>query len=148
MRAMLVQWSPEDRIRALSFSGGVTSSLSGTGLPADQDRLKQWGAGLRADGGTDMYACALEALRSMMPDLAGGTYLPAIVIMTDGRSEGNRDAFIRSWRAQGSKVPVFGITFGDADRTQLDSLTAETGGRVFDGRSGLVDAFRAVRGYN
>jgi len=147
-RDLLVQWSSEDRIFAIAFSSAPGPAMPGSGAPADQERLKEWGAGLRADGGTDMYACAWQALRAMTPVLGTGRFLPAIVIMTDGQSQGDLQGFLQAWREDGHKVPVFGITFGDADRTQLDRLAAETGGRVFDGRSGLVDAFRAVRGYN
>jgi len=58
-------------------------------------------------------------------------------------------ALIAALRADGRRVPVFGVTFGDdADRTQLDSLAHMTGGRVFDGTKSLTEAFRAVRGYN
>ena len=147
-RDLLVQWSPQDRIYAIPFTAVPGTLEQGSGAPADQARLRTWGEALAAGGGTDMYACARAALRAMGPDLAGGRYLPAIVILTDGRSTDGLDAFLGDWRRDGRKVPVFGITFGDADRTQLDQLTAETGGRVFDGRKDLVDAFRAVRGYN
>ena len=45
-------------------------------------------------------------------------------------------------------MPVFGITFGDADKSQLDSLAKATSARVFDGGGDLAGAFRAARGYN
>jgi Ca-activated chloride channel homolog len=71
------------------------------------------------------------------------------VIMTDGKSQGGMSTFETAWRADGRRVPVFGVTFGtDADRSQLDNLAKLTGGRVFDGTKSLTDAFRAVRGYN
>ena len=63
-------------------------------------------------------------------------------------SDGDKPGFYDRWKATQPHVPVFGITFGDADRSQLDALARETGGRVFDGRSSLADAFRAARGYN
>ncbi|MBN8941958.1 MAG: substrate-binding domain-containing protein [Rhizobiales bacterium] len=147
-RGLLVQWSPDDRIHAIPFASTPGALQQGSGAAPDQARLKAWGAQLRADGGTDMYACARAALRAMAADLGTGKFLGAIVIMTDGRSQGDLSGFLADWRRDGHKVPVFGITFGDADRSQLDHLAGETGGRVFDGRSGLVEAFRAVRGYN
>lgn len=145
---LLVQWSPQDHIYAIAFSGGPGPVEAGTGAPADQARLKAWGEALQAGGNTDMYLCARAALSAMSGDLATGRYLPAIVIMTDGRSSDGLAAFLGDWRRDGRKVPVFGITFGNADRSQLDRLAEETGGRVFDGRKGLAEAFRAVRGYN
>ena len=71
--------------------------------------------------------------------------MPAIVIMTDGRSEGDASPFINGSAFENQKIPIFGITFGDADKSQLDRLTAATGGRVFDGTKDLVGAFRAAR---
>ena len=85
----------------------------------------------------------------MKPVLDAGQHLPAIVIMTDGKSQGAMSTFEAAWRADGRSVPVFGVTFGDdADRSQLDNLAKLTGGRVFDGTKSLTQAFRAVRGYN
>jgi Ca-activated chloride channel family protein len=85
----------------------------------------------------------------MKPQLEAGAHLPAIVIMTDGKSQGTMSTFENAWRADGRRVPVFGVTFGsDADRSQLDNLARLTGGRVFDGTKNLTDAFRALRGYN
>ena len=68
--------------------------------------------------------------------------------MTDGRSDGDADRFIPEWSRVTPHVPVFGITFGDADQSQLDRLTAATSARVFDGKGDLAGAFRAARGYN
>ena len=147
-RELLVQWSPDDHVVAIPFNESPGPAEVGTGAAPDQARLKSWGSGLKAGGGTDMYACAESALRAMTPDIATGRYLGAILIMTDGRSEGDLDRFLRHWSEVGRGLPIFGVTFGDADRSQLDRLAAATGGRVFDGRSSLADAFRAARGYN
>ena len=147
-RDALVQWTPDDHIVAIPFSGQAYPAVKGTGAPADQARLKAWGQTLEAIDGTDMYACSRAALREMRPDLATRRYLPALLIMTDGRSDGDMDAFIREWQAQAPGIPIFGVTFGDADTAQLDRVAKATGGRVFDGRKNLADAFRAARGYN
>ena len=45
-------------------------------------------------------------------------------------------------------IPVFSITFGDADPSQLEDLAALTDARVFDGTKDLTEAFRSVKGYN
>jgi Ca-activated chloride channel family protein len=95
-----------------------------------------------------MYACANRAMDTIRETPNLGSYLPAIVIMTDGRSEGDKPGFYSRWKAIEPHVPVFGITFGDADKTQLDELAKATSARVFDGASDLAGAFRAVRGYN
>lgn len=145
---LLVQWTPKDRILLLPFNHGVIARYEGSGEPAEQERLKAAIRSHQAEGGTDMYACGLAALEAMAPDLASGQYLPAIVLMTDGRSDGDRGAFWDRWRAAGGDVPVFGITFGNAERAQLDEIARDTDARVFDGAKDLGEAFRATRGYN
>ena len=82
----------------------------------------------------------------MQPYLNKG-YLPALILMTDGRSEREND-FAQVWRTQGHQIPVFGVTFGDADKTQLNQAADLTRARVFDGGKNLTEAFRSARGYN
>jgi Ca-activated chloride channel family protein len=145
---VLVQWSPADRIVVIPFDGATRDTYRGTGAAADQGTLLSEVSHQSADGGTDMYACANTALKEIekTPNLA--TYLPAIVIMTDGRSDGDSAGFMAQWNAVSPHVPVFGITFGDAEKSQLDTLAAQTSARVFNGAADLVGAFRAARGYN
>lgn len=144
----LVQWSPQDRIFVIPFDSDPREPVDGVGTPADQAHILSAVSGLDSGGGTDMYACGRRALELMQPDLETGRYLPAIVMMTDGKSDGNAKRFLEDWRRDGHQVPVFGIAFGDADKDQLDTLAKETRARVFDGDKGLADAFRAARGYN
>ncbi|WP_217570258.1 substrate-binding domain-containing protein [Mesorhizobium sp. GbtcB19] len=145
---VLVQWTPSDHIFVLPFDSTVREVFDATGDPAGQNQLLGDVAQQRAGGGTDMYACASQALQKILatPDLS--KYLPAIVIMTDGRTDGSVEPFLAEWRQAPVRVPVFGITFGDADKSQLDSLAKATSARVFDGSGDLAGAFRAARGYN
>jgi len=148
-REVLVQWSKQDQIVVLPFSDHVLWTARASGDEAEQAALLTQALQLRADGGTDFYTCGAKALAVMKPLLDDGVHLPAIVIMTDGKSQGFMSTFEAPWRADGRRVPVFGVTFGDeADRSQLDAIARLTGGRVFDGTKSLTDAFRAVRGYN
>lgn len=149
MRAAFVQWSKADQVFVLPFSDHVIWMAEASGDETEQAGLLAKALQLRAGGGTDFYACGAKALAAMKPALDRGDHLPAIVIMTDGKSQGEMSTFETSWGADGRRVPVFGVTFGeDADRTQLDRLAKLTGGRVFDGTKSLTDAFRAIRGYN
>jgi len=148
-REMLVQWSKQDQIMVLPFNDHVLWTASASGDDSEQAGLLARALELHAGGGTDFYTCGARALAAMKPSLDDGQHLAAIVIMTDGKSQGEMATFERAWRADGRRVPVFGVTFGDdADRSQLDALARLTGGRVFDGTKNLTDAFRAVRGYN
>lgn len=143
----LIQWTPLDHIIVLPFDSRVREVVEGDGTAASQAKLLAAVEAERADDGTDMYACAEQAISAMRPYLATGQYLPAIVIMTDGRSDPHA-GFEDNWRQEGHDIPIFGVTFGDADASQLNELADLTRARVFDGRSGLAEAFRSVRGYN
>ena len=77
-------------------------------------------------------------------------YSPAIILMTDGKSQNSLQGsgFTEFYRESGLDVPVFSIMFGDAEDAQLKALATLTNARVFDGRQDLIDAFRKVKGYN
>jgi Ca-activated chloride channel family protein len=143
----LIQWTPQDHILILPFDSTVREVDQGDGTANSQAALHADVQQQQAGGGTDMYACAERALGEMKPYLASGQYLPAIVIMTDGKSE-QHSGFEDDWRREGHNVPIFGVTFGDANTGDLDDLATLTQARVFDGRTNLTEAFRSVRGYN
>ncbi|CDZ40399.1 Von Willebrand factor type A [Neorhizobium galegae bv. officinalis] len=145
---VLVQWSPSDRIIVIPFDGSVRRSMMGSGDPLEQEGLLNAVLGEEPGGGTNMYACASEAMRQIGATKDLSNYLPAIVIMTDGKSDDESRRFTNQWKAMQPHVPVFGITFGDADKTQLDGLAEGTSARVFNGGSDLAAAFRTARGYN
>ena len=109
--------------------------------------LNQKVADFQIAGGTDVYRAAAEAL-----EIASGynleNYTPAIILMTDGRSNYNYSNFEEVWSQYGEEIPIFSITFGDADPSQLEELAQISGGRVFDGTQDLTAAFRSVKGYN
>jgi Ca-activated chloride channel family protein len=104
----------------------------------------------QAEGGTDIFTPVLEArdLIRNQPNLEG--YSSAIILMTDGRSENGMslDQFRSRWQSAGRDLPIYSITFGSADDSQLKELASLSSGRVFDGRQDLVKAFRQARGYN
>ena len=98
-------------------------------------------------GGTDIYGPAAEAYAiASQYDLS--QYTPAVILMTDGQSMDNLYEFEDAVSEYGADIPVFSITFGDADPSQLEELAEMTGGRVFDGTQDLTEAFRNVKGYN
>lgn len=98
-------------------------------------------------GGTDIYKAAAEAY-SLASGYDLSQYTPAVILMTDGQSVYNESVFEDALEACGSGIPVFSITFGDADPSQLEDLAEMTDARVFDGTKDLTDAFRSVKGYN
>lgn len=145
---VLVQNGPSDRIVVVPFDARVRAVTRGSGSKADAATLIAAVTDNAAGGGTNIYGCAKAGLQEIRQTPEAERYLPAIVLMTDGRSENYARDFLDAWRAAGGDIPVFGVTFGDADRSQLDALAEATRARVFDGRTSLREAFRAVRGYN
>ena len=98
-------------------------------------------------GGTDIYEPISKAYEIAYEyDLT--EYTPAVILMTDGRSMENERIFDNVLEEYGNDIPVFSITFGDADTAQLEVLAQKTQARVFDGTEDLTEAFRSVKGYN
>jgi len=145
---VLVQWSPADRILVIPFDGATRQPREASGDPMEQEGLLNSVLGEQPGGGTDMYACADLAMQQIARTPNVSNYLPAIVVMTDGRSDDKSAYFLNRLKSSKLRVPIFGITFGDADKTQLDGLAEATSARVFNGGSDLAAAFRTVRGYN
>jgi Ca-activated chloride channel family protein len=101
------------------------------------------------DGGTAIHRCVNRALDTIeQANLEG--YEPAIVLMTDGRS--NEDSFDdlagRLAQEEAATVPVYGILFGNAEEDQLNRIAEATSGRVFDGRDDLIGALRDAKANN
>ena len=102
-----------------------------------------------ADDGTAIHRCVNRALDTIEQANLDG-YEPAIVLMTDGKS--NEDSFDdleeRLAPESSTTVPVYGILFGDASEDQLTRIAEATSGRVFDGRDDLIGALRDAKANN
>lgn len=109
---------------------------------------------LRADGGTDLYRALIKALLALEPYYKDGTlwnYLPAIVAMTDGRSDDvNQAVYQRAIKELpfARDIPIHAIAFGEADRSQLEALTQQNVGRLFITKDNLPNTLRKAKGYN
>ena len=129
------------------FSGIPRDVFTASGNGAELEGLYGRVEAEEVSGGTDIYAAAAEGLRQLAAyDLT--RYTPAVILMTDGVSDGSPDDFRQVYEDLDADVPVFSIMFGSADPTQLESLAELTHARVFDGREDLIGAFRSVKGYN
>jgi Ca-activated chloride channel family protein len=106
---------------------------------------------LEPGDGTNMYtgvAAAFEQLDRIGKELSA--YHTEIVVMSDGRSNGEMDWMLSQPSVQklGSDIPVFTITFGDADPAQMEALARQFHGRKFDGVKNLVLSLQEAQGYN
>lgn len=145
----LLQTSARDITVVIPFNGRPLDRWSITGNdPAQLSELLSKINSLQAEGGTDIFSPVIEArdFIRQQPNLEG--YSAAVILMTDGRSENGMsiENFRNRWA--GHDLPVYSITFGSADDSQLKELATLSSGRVFDGRQDLVKAFRQARGYN
>ena len=148
-RKYMINASSEDRQIVIPFSSRPQVIWEVTGNdPQELQQLLQQIVSLSPGGGTDMYLPAQEGLRIMTEIENLDKYVPAIILMSDGQSDGSFENFEATWRKFGLDIPVFGILFGEASEEQLQKMAALTHGRVFDGRQDLVAAFRTAKGYN
>jgi Ca-activated chloride channel family protein len=145
---LLVQHAPKDQIVIIPFDTQARPDARGTGSAADQTRLLDFVMKQQIGGDADFYACAERGLAAVTQTPNSLAYLPAIIVLTNGKSEDRLQDFLTRWRASHRDIPIFGITFQNADTTQIAQLAEATRGAVFDGTKSLTEAFRTVRGYN
>ena len=131
----------------IPFNEDVIDTYTAEGNGSDLEALYNEVEDLGPRGGTDMYRAAVRGLE-MLREYDLSQYTPAIILLTDGQSDGSIRDFESSYQEMGEDIPVFSIMFGDADETQLEDLAEYTNARVFDGRENLTEAFRSVKGYN
>ena len=105
--------------------------------------------GSRSGHFTNIYLPVQRALQLIQAEGTENAF-PAIILLTDGKSNRGSLEDVRSALAATGleDVPVYGITFGEADVNQLDAIAELTAGRVFDGSKDLVGAFRKAKGQN
>ncbi len=154
-RRNLLQSGPDDVTIIIPFNSSVTDvwALRGND-PEDLRELLAEAQSLEAAGGTDLYAALITALNRLKPYAERGElegYLPAIVAMTDGKSDvENRQSFLDAFTqaAFADQVPIHTIAFGDADEAQLRELSEATIGRLFHSGDDLPKTLRKAKGYN
>ena len=132
---------------AVLFSHKIREVYQASGAQDELDNMNAHIASSDPGGGTEMYMAAAEAL-NICGSYDVSQYNPAIILMTDGRSEGDIREFTSVYDEMANKIPVFTILFGNASEDQVQALAEYTNARVFDGRTDLIKAFRAAKGYN
>lgn len=145
----LLQASPRDVTLIIAFDHSIIQEWRLDG--SDPEEYLNLYAQLERQqvvGRTNIYQPVERALE-LLQDVDTSRYFPAIILMTDGQSnEGLFEDVRQKYIDVEKDIPVFGITFGAASKDQIQQMTALTGGRIYDGTSDLVRAFRNAKGNN
>ena len=150
-KQLLLQASPGDETVIIPFNSQPLNTWTVTGNdPAALHGLEAQVDALEADGGTDIYSPVMRGLDLLKQHGNLDKYFPAVILMTDGQSNtGASFSDLQAHIAQnGLQVPIYAISFGDADKSQLQQITDLTSGKLFDGSHDLESAFREAKGYN
>lgn len=137
-----LQTGPEDRTTVTIFNESRKAGpfqVDGND-PAELKKLERDVVSVNPGGGTQMYRCLAEAIGTLEDDQRKRL----IVLMSDGRSEGDSTGAVEAARRVG--IPVIAIAFGDADEAQLRAVAEATGG-AFVQSDDLVKALREAAGY-
>ena len=140
-----LQFSKDDKITVITFSTDVEDIWSSSGLETNEliDNINK----KNVNGSTDLYGAIIEGLNKL--DKESDEYTKTIIAMTDGMiNERSFSELKRTYKKLNSKVPVYSITFGDADEYELNEISDLTNAKTFDGKRDLLKAFKEVRGYN
>jgi len=143
----LLQFTEKDKITIIPFSTYVMDTWSTDNGENTQDLINKV-VTTSPYGSTNIYDTVIEGLNVLKnEDLE--KYNVSIVLMTDGQSNmGSYYDFAKAYKEYGNNIPVYSIMFGSAYQSELDKIAEDTNGKVFDGRTSLVEAFKEVRGYN
>ena len=141
-----LQFSKNDKISVITFDSKVdkvfdTKYGSNTNEVIDEIRT------LDAYGGTNIYDASIKALEILKNE--SDDYTKTIILMTDGVSNNGTFNELRSYYNRNRfDIPIYAITFGNSDERQLREIANLTNSKIFDGKSGLKEAFIEVRSYN
>lgn len=141
----LIQFSEKDLIDVILFNYDLTVLETTAG--DDTDQLLESIKRERTSGSTALFPAVEEALTLLENE--SSEYNVSIIVMTDGA--GNVGEFWdvkQTYKRIGKEIPIYSITFDMASEYQLNQLAELSNGKVFDGRTDLVSAFKTVRGYN
>lgn len=142
-----IQMKETDHVTLILFSSSVNYKNSAVVSYSDFANIPSYLRGISPAGGTDIYLALQEAIQHVLPDSSG--YNNYVVLLTDGQSSLlNQSLFTKNYAAQEEAFPIYSIMMGDADEKQLKTLAEMSGGKIFDGKTDLILAFKTLRGYN
>ena len=142
-----IQFTSEDKIDIVSFESNV-EVLGSTNNGTDTAGLLQAIDSKNPTGITALYPAAIRGIE-LLKDEDSSIYNTSIILMTDGQgNDGTFEQLTGAYSVVNKDIPIYSITFGQAESSQLEEIAELTNGKVFDGKEDLVEAFKEVRGYN
>ena len=141
----MIQFSSEDKIDVVAFGShvNVIGSAKGNNTEELLKKIKNYDL----DGATSLYPAASKAIEILSNE--SNSYNSSVILMTDGMGNiGTFKDLEDNYHRYDKDIPIYSITFGDADDYELEKMATLSNGKVFDGKSDLVKAFKTVRGYN
>ncbi|MBE6161273.1 MAG: VWA domain-containing protein [Firmicutes bacterium] len=142
-----LQFSDKDKITIITFNEKV-KDITNTYYGNDTSGLIRFVDSLGTTGGTNIYDPSAKAIEILKDDNSE-EYTKTVILMTDGQSNnGDFRTLSNYYKKVGQDIPIYSITFGNADDSQLDEIAKLTNAKIFDGKSGLKKAFEEVRSYN
>ena len=142
-----LQFSKNDKITVITFNNKV-SEVFDTKFGSETREIIDKINNLEANGGTNIYAPSVEALKILKDDNSD-EYTRTVIIMTDGKSNSGDLRDIKYvYDKNKLDIPIYSITFGSSSDYELGEIAKLTNAKVFNGKTGLKKAFAEVRSYN
>lgn len=143
----LVQFSKKDKIDIILFDSEIMGHFK-TENGLETEKLINQIQNTEVRGGTNLYDPLITAMKILASE-DQNEYNQSIILMTDGQgNSGSFNDYRYNYQSLKKEIPIYAIMFGNAQEYQLEEITSLTNGKVFDGRSNLLGAFKEVRGYN
>ena len=144
---VLISFTDKDKIDVIPFGSDILAVWSTSKGLSKEDLLNNINE-LNLNGSTALYPAAIKALE-LLENENDSKYVSSIILMTDGMANvGTYISLVNYYNKINKEIPIYSITFGDADEDDLTRISNLTNGKVFDGKTSLIEAFKKVRGYN
>ena len=142
----MLQFSDSDKISVITFNSKVDKVFETKYGNATSEIIEEIN-NLYAVGGTNIYDSSIKALDILKDE--SDDYTKTVILMTDGLSNNGSFTDLKKYYQNNKlNIPIYAITFGDSDESELSMITNLTNAKVFDGKNGLRKAFTEVRSYN
>lgn len=141
-----LQFSRKDKISVVTF-GNKIKHIWTIDNGRETDELIENIKDEYVSGGTALYTAINEGIDILSDE--SDDYTKTIIAMTDGVvNVGTFTSLKHYYNNKGDNIPIYSITFGDADVAQLNEIAELSNAKVFDGKTDLLRAFKEVRSYN